>query len=44
MTGMTIGTPRAGVRITRGKLDRHGVWHENWPCIFLLWRGQRVLG
>lgn len=41
---MTIGTEQLGVCITRGKLDRRGHFHENWPCVFLLWRGRRVLG
>jgi hypothetical protein len=39
---MTIGTETLGLRVTRGKLDRHGRFHDNWPCIFLLWRGRRV--
>jgi hypothetical protein len=41
---LTIGTEQCGLRITRGKLDRHGSWHDNWPCIFILWRGRRRWG
>jgi len=38
---MTIGTERAGLRIIKGRLDRHGRWHDNQPCIFWLWHGRR---
>jgi hypothetical protein len=38
---MTIGTEKLGLRITRGRLGRKGRFHENQPCIFLLWRGRR---
>ena len=38
----TIGTERAGLRITRGHLDRHGNWHLWLLDIFFLWRGRRV--
>lgn len=41
---MTIGTEKFGLRITRGKLDRHGRFHDNRPCVFLLVGGRRVLG
>lgn len=33
-----------GVKVTWGKLDRNGKFHGNWPCVFLVWRGRRVLG
>ncbi len=39
---LTIGSERAGVRITRGRLSRRAVWHDRQPCVFLLWRCQRV--
>jgi hypothetical protein len=38
----TLGTERAGIRVTRGTISRHGVWHPWRPCVFLLWRGRRV--
>lgn len=41
---MTIGAEQLGVRITRGKLDRKGKFHDNRPCVFVLWRGRRILG
>lgn len=39
---MTIGTDRFGLRITRGKLNKNGTFHDNWPCVFVLWRGRRL--
>lgn len=39
---LTLGTEALGVRVTMGKLDRHGVWHPMRPCVFLLFRGRRV--
>jgi hypothetical protein len=39
---LTIGTERAGLRVTRGRLSRRGRWHPWQPCVFLLWRGRRV--
>lgn len=39
---MTLGTQRLGLRITRGKIDRHGWFHPNRPCVFVLWRGRRL--
>ena len=39
---LTIGSERAGLRITRGNLDRRGRWHPWRPDVFLLWRGRRV--
>ncbi len=39
---MTIGTEQVGIRITKGRLDRHGRFHNHQLCIFLLWRGRRV--
>ena len=38
----TIGNERAGVRVTKGRLDRRGKWHPWQPCVFLLWKGGRV--
>jgi hypothetical protein len=39
---MTIGTERAGVRITRGRLSHRGKWHPWQPCVFMLWKGRRT--
>jgi hypothetical protein len=39
---LTIGTDRAGLRVTMGRLDRQGRFHRRQPCVFLLWRGRRV--
>jgi hypothetical protein len=39
---MTLGSKRAGLRVTRGRLDRRGRFHGRQPCVFLLWRGRRV--
>jgi hypothetical protein len=41
---MTFGTEVLGIRITRGRLDRHGRFHDNQPCVFVLWRGRRIFG
>jgi hypothetical protein len=41
---LTIGTEKLGIRITKGRLSRRGRWHGRSPCVFLLWRGRRVLG
>jgi len=38
----TLGNERAGLRVTRGHLDRRGRFHRNRPDVFLLWRGRRV--
>jgi len=39
---ITLGSERSyALRITRGKLDRHGRFHGNWPCVFLIWKGRR---
>lgn len=40
----TLGNETLGLRMTRGKLDRRGRWHPDWPCIFVLWRGRRRIG
>lgn len=39
---LTIGSERAGLRITRGTLDRHGNWHRWWPNVFFLQHGKRT--
>lgn len=39
---LTIGSERAGVRITRGSLSRHGKWRSWCPNVFFLWRGRRA--
>jgi hypothetical protein len=39
---LTLGTERAGVRVTRGRLSRRGRFHRWQPDVFLLWRGRRV--
>jgi hypothetical protein len=39
---LTLGNERAGLRVTRGTLDRRGRWHPHRLCIFPLWRGRRV--
>lgn len=39
---LTIGRETCGLRVTMGKLDRHGSWHSRWPDIFLLWRDRRI--
>lgn len=38
----TLGWEFFAVRITRGHLDRHGHFHDNWPDIFFLWGDRRV--
>lgn len=38
---ITIGTERFGLRITKGRLDRHGRFHNWQPCIFFLVNGKR---
>jgi len=40
----TIGNESLGLRMTRGKLDRSGVFHDDWPDIFGLWRNRRMDG
>lgn len=38
----TIGSENSyALRAARGSLSRHGVWHANWPCVFLIVRGRR---
>jgi hypothetical protein len=39
---LTFGSEQAGLRITRGTLDRHGCWHPWRLDVFLLWKGRRV--
>ena len=40
---LTIGDPESyAVRVTLGRLGRHGKWHGWQPCAFLIWRGRRV--
>jgi hypothetical protein len=39
---LTLGREALGVRVTMGKLDRHGVFHQMRPCVFLLFRGRRL--
>jgi hypothetical protein len=39
---MTIGNETFGLRITRGRLDRHGRFHDNQRCIFFLYKNKRV--
>jgi hypothetical protein len=40
---VTLGSERVlALRVTKGRLDRHGVFHERQPCIFLIWRGRRL--
>jgi hypothetical protein len=38
---ITVGNEQYALRIARGKLDRHGTFHDNWPCVFLIWKGRR---
>lgn len=39
---LTLGNEHAGLRMTRGRLSRHGRWRSWQPCVFFLWRGRRV--
>lgn len=39
---VTVGSERAGLRVTRGRLGRRGRFRDWQPCVFLLWRGRRL--
>jgi hypothetical protein len=38
---LTLGSERAGLRVTPGRLGRGGRWHGWQPNVFVLWRGRR---
>jgi hypothetical protein len=41
---LTVGSPARGLclRITLGRLDRSGRFHDRQPDVFLIWKGKRV--